>query len=233
MKYLMIDTATSNCSVAVAEDETLINVNEENEKNIHSSKLTTFIEKAVKESGLEMEDLDAVVVGKGPGSYTGLRIGVTTAKSIAYSLNIDLVAVNSLYSMAAAAQMEAMDFDAFYCPMLDARRMEVYTAVFDQYLEIKQPINAVVVDENTFKELLADNVVYFAGEGMPKCRELLNKYNNAKFLENIWPSAPYMVNVAFRKLQRSETEDVETFEPFYLKSFVANEPNKMDQVLKS
>ncbi len=230
---LLLDTSSPNCSVALSKDGELVAFKEVNEAHIHSRKLASYIREVLTEEGIATKDLHAVAVGKGPGSYTGLRIGVATAKSICYALNIPLVGINSLFSMAVQTREKVEEKSGFFAPMLDARRMEVFTAVFDARLNFYQETEAGVIDEHSFEKYLENDLVYFSGNGMPKAKQYLEKYANARFLENIWPSAPFMLDEAVRRLNIGEVEDISTFEPFYLKSIKTNQSQKVEKVLKS
>ncbi len=230
---LLIDTASNNCSVALATNGQLNSICEVNEPHIHSRKLTPYIQHTLNKAGVKPQELESVGIGRGPGSYTGLRIGVATAKSLCYSLDIPLVSINSLYSIAVQSQIESEESEAYHCPMLDARRMEVYTALFDTALNFYQHTSAIVIDEKSFSEILNNHIVYFAGNGVTKAKPYLEKSTNARFAENIWPSATYMVKEAKRKVDNGETEFISTFEPYYLKSFKANQSQKINKVLNS
>jgi tRNA threonylcarbamoyladenosine biosynthesis protein TsaB len=177
-------------------------------------------------SGKTTEDLNAVAVSKGPGSYTGLRIGVSTAKGICFGMDIPLISVNSLSAMAYEANR--YNFNEFdLCPMLDARRMEVYCMITDHTLTIKHKTQALIVDENSFLEELTETEILFFGNGMKKCREILGKNINALFIEDIYPKAASIGLLADKKLKNKEFENTETFEPFYLKDFIATIPKKL------
>lgn len=185
----------------------------------HAENLHIFIEDALKASGITPRDLTAIAVSKGPGSYTGLRIGVSTAKGLAYALNIPLISVDTLRVMSASAK-EIVTDSAFYCPMIDARRMEVYTAVYDVQLNQHLPVEALIVDERSIEKFKSYTKIYFFGDGMSKCREILQNLSNAVFIENIVPSAKHMCALSYQKFIGSKFEDVAYFEPFYLKDFL-------------
>lgn len=223
-KLLFLETATQVCSVALAEDGKLISIKESQSANSHSSLLTSFIQDVLETANIKLQDLDAIVVSKGPGSYTGLRIGVSSAKGLCYSLDIPLISVNTLQSIAAGMSADIKDNKAFYCPMIDARRMEVYTAIFDYQNKEIEATSAKIIDENSFGELLNKKVVYFAGDGAAKCKAILSNYPNAKFLNGFRISSKDMIKIAFEKYKAKQFEDVAYFEPYYLKDFIAGIP---------
>lgn len=217
--FLNIETATTVCSVSVFKNEELLFLKELDNGFTHAENLHLFIESGLKETGLSPSELDAIAVSKGPGSYTGLRIGVSTAKGLAYALSVPLISVDTLQIMTAAAAAQLKE-EAIYCPMIDARRMEVYTALYDRQLQQQAPVNALIVDETSIESFRAyPNVCYF-GDGMPKCRALLQSMSNAVFLDAIVPSAAHMIRPVLSKFNRKEFEDVAYFEPFYLKDFL-------------
>lgn len=219
---LLLETATPVCSVALSRDGQLISSREVNEANVHASKLTLFIEAVMKEARVKYRDLNAVAVSKGPGSYTGLRIGVSTAKGLCFALGIPLIAVDTLEAMATGyLQSAAEEKDGLrLCPMIDARRMEVYMAVFSADLDILEPVQARILDEGTFAEY--PRIVLF-GDGAEKCRAMYADHPNIR-IEQFPNSARYLNTPAFRKFEEKEFEDVAYFEPFYLKDFVAGKP---------
>ncbi len=225
---LHIDTTTKLCSVAVAKDGVLISLKEEyDEQYSHAEKLNLFIEEALLEANITLKDLSAVAVSKGPGSYTGLRIGVSSAKGLCYGLNIPLISTETLLNLAFACcgkikqQIQGGDI---LIPMLDARRMEVYSQIFDTQLNVVRKIEAEIIDENSFSEFTQQQVFLF-GDGASKCAETLNR-DNIQIVADIHPSAHYMIGFAFEKFTRKQFEDVAYFEPFYLKDFVAGPPAK-------
>lgn len=220
MIYILnIETATTVCSVAISKNEELIFSRELNEGFTHAENLHLFIEQGLKECGLKPKDLSAIAVSKGPGSYTGLRIGVSTAKGLAYALNIPLISIDTLQIMALAAREES-HAGAFYCPMIDARRMEVYTSVYDFNLESKTAVEALVVDETSSSKFSAYKKIFFFGDGMPKCRSLLETQPNSGFIETIYPSAKSMVKLSYARFESKTFENLAYFEPFYLKDFL-------------
>lgn len=185
----------------------------------HAEKLHVYIEEVLKEAKINSEQLQAIAVSKGPGSYTGLRIGVSAAKGLAYALNIPLISVSTLQAL--AKQVEADS--GLIVPMLDARRLEVYSAIFDINNRLVRKIEAQILDENSFEEQLNIGKVFFIGDGVAKTKTLLS-HANAIFIENKLPSADQMSALSFDKYKKSDIEDVAYFEPYYLKDFVALKP---------
>ncbi len=220
---LHIETATLTCSVALSENGELLNKVEKTERNIHAAVLTVFIQEVLSVSGKKVQDLDAVAVSMGPGSYTGLRIGVSTAKGLCYALDIPLIAVNTLHAMASGFinKCFSVNINTLFCPMIDARRMEVYAAVYDHEIKETKPTSAIIVDENSFSEILDKHIVYFFGDGAAKCDEILGAHLNARVIDDYLNSASDMVSVAHQKFENKEFEDVAYFEPYYLKDYVA------------
>ena len=218
---LNIETATKNCSVAIAKNgETIICKEIAEEGYSHAEKLHVFIEEIIAEIGISVHDLAAVAVSQGPGSYTGLRIGVSAAKGLCFALNIPLIAVDTLQTLASQAKVA----EGKIIPMLDARRMEVYSAIFNTDLEIERPILAEVIDGNSFKDFTEK--LYFVGDCAEKCKPVLTK-ENFVFLENVkYPSAAAMSKISYDKYQISDTVDVAYFEPYYLKDFMITTPKK-------
>lgn len=224
---LQIDTATEVCSVSVSVDGKLLAELSAEENNVHASALTVCIDRLLASLTLTYADLTAVAVSMGPGSYTGLRIGVSTAKGLCYALDIPLIGVNTLESMYAGYVSEhGADEGTIYIPMLDARRMEVYRAVFDAAGHCLHKTEAVIVDVDTFEAFSSNRVVLF-GSGANKLQELLAKSENIKIDTNYQHSSAFLSSVAFRRLQNKEIEDLVYFEPFYLKEFVAGVPKKL------
>ncbi|TDW46363.1 tRNA threonylcarbamoyladenosine biosynthesis protein TsaB [Flavobacterium sp. 270] len=218
---LNIETATKNCSVSIAKDGETIVCNEiADEGYSHAEKLHVFIEEAIAAAGITVQDLAAIAVSQGPGSYTGLRIGVSAAKGLCFALNIPLIAVDTLKALASQANVSSGKI----IPMLDARRMEVYSAVFNADLENERPIKAEIIDENSFAEYTEP--VYFVGDCAEKCKPVLTK-ENFVFLEEIkYPSAKAMSKISYDKYQKNDTVDVAYFEPYYLKDFMIAPPKK-------
>ncbi|RYJ36921.1 Peptidase M22, glycoprotease [Flavobacterium anhuiense] len=220
---LNIETATKNCSVSIAKDgQTIVCSELADEGYSHAEKLHVFIEEVIAKAGISAQDLKAVAVSQGPGSYTGLRIGVSAAKGLCYALNIPLIAVDTMQTLASQAGVA----DGKIIPMLDARRMEVYSAIFNSDLTIERGIKAEIIDENSFQEYT--DKLYFVGDCADKCKTVLTK-NNFVFLENIkYPSAQAMSKISFDKYQISDIVDVAYFEPYYLKDFIITAPSKKE-----
>ncbi|MXO03817.1 tRNA (adenosine(37)-N6)-threonylcarbamoyltransferase complex dimerization subunit type 1 TsaB [Flavobacterium sp. HBTb2-11-1] len=220
---LNIETATKNCSVSIAKDgQTIVCSELADEGYSHAEKLHVFIEEVIAKAGISAQDLKAVAVSQGPGSYTGLRIGVSAAKGLCYALNIPLIAVDTMQTLASQAGVT----DGKIVPMLDARRMEVYSAIFNSDLTVERAIKAEIIDESSFQEYIGK--LYFVGDCADKCKTVLTK-DNFVFLENIkYPSAQAMSKISFDKYQKSDTVDVAYFEPYYLKDFIITAPSKKE-----
>ncbi|TYP99647.1 tRNA threonylcarbamoyladenosine biosynthesis protein TsaB [Tenacibaculum adriaticum] len=219
---LNIETATKNCSVSLAENGKVLVLKELNEGNYsHAEKLHLFIQDILEEEKININKIDAVAVSKGPGSYTGLRIGVSAAKGLCFATNKPLISIETLGSLAHAISIK----NGFIISMLDARRMEVYAAVYNSdHLQIRE-IKAEIIDEGSFSEYLLDNTVYFLGDGAEKCKEII-KSDNAVFIDDKFPSAKEMASLSYEKFQQNNFEDVAYFEPFYLKDFMATTEKK-------
>ncbi len=219
--FLCLETATSVCSVALIENNNVVAFREINEGFKHAEKLTVFISEVVKEAGIKLNNLKAVAVSSGPGSYTGLRIGVSVAKGLCYSLDKPLISISTLELLAARAHSKIKEFysNVFYCPMIDARRMEVYTGLYDANLNCIISPTAAVVDEGFFSEVRGDKKIYFFGDGAEKCTAVLNESGNFIFQNDIFPSAKFMSDLVEKKFRQKQFEDVALFEPFYLKEF--------------
>lgn len=216
---LHIETATSNCSVSLSNDDRIIAIKELNEGFTHAENLHPFIDQLLESTNLKPEHLNAVALSIGPGSYTGLRIGTSAAKGFCYALNIPLIAINTLQVLCAGAVKLITEKDVILCPMLDARRMEVYTAAYnDQLVEIKKT-EAKIIDENSVKEFDLNKTTYYFGDGMPKCKSLLETISGAKFINNVIPSSSNMLNLALTKYKAQQFEDIAYFEPLYLKEY--------------
>jgi len=226
---LHIETSTRVCSVALSINGELVDIQETTAKNSHAELVTLFSEKVLNESGKTFPDLDAVAVSMGPGSYTGLRIGVSTAKGFCYALNKPLIAISTLKAMSNGMVQFAQKSgftktNHLFCPMIDARRMEVYTAIFDSELKTIQNISAEIIDASSFSDLLETNPILFAGDGAAKCKELFSESKNAHFIDDFNPSAKFMTELAENKFNSGEFENLAYFEPFYLKDFVSGIP---------
>lgn len=215
---LCLETSTTNCSVALAEDGKLLAKKEDNSPGYsHAEKLHLYIDAILKDNNAAPSDLNAVAVSMGPGSYTGLRIGVSAAKGLCFSLEIPLIAVSTLRNLAIQASEATGDF---IVPLLDARRMEVYCAGYTSGLKELFPVKAEILKEQSFEDLLKKGMVSFIGDGVPKFQNIC-KDPNAKFILDRLPSAADMPVSAFEKYQKSQFEDVAYFEPLYLKEFLA------------
>ncbi len=212
---LNIETATKNCSVCLAENGKSVVLTEyAGEGYSHAEKLHVFIEEALQKAGITFSELDAVAVSMGPGSYTGLRIGVSAAKGLCYSLSIPLLAVDTLELLARKTIVD----EGVVIPMIDARRMEVYTSIFDKEYNKLRDTKAEIITETSFEEI--EGTVHLVGDGAAKCREILNTERFVYHEEIIYPSAAQMAAVSFDKYKKSDTVDVAYFEPFYLKDFI-------------
>jgi tRNA threonylcarbamoyladenosine biosynthesis protein TsaB len=222
LSYILnIETATKNCSVALAKEGKTILCKEIAEEGYsHAERLHVFIEEIVKEAGIAFSDLAAIAVSQGPGSYTGLRIGVSAAKGLCYALGIPLIAIDTLQTLASQITVS----DGLIIPMIDARRMEVYSAVFDVNHQNKRETQAEIIDENSFQGF--EETLYFIGDCAEKCKSVLTK-GNFVFLENIkYPSAKEMSRLSYEKYKISDTVDVAYFEPYYLKDFMITTSKK-------
>lgn len=229
---LNIETTTDNCSVSLARDGNLTGIKEQREGRLHAALLTSFIEELMNEANLAFTELDAVSISKGPGSYTGLRIGVSAAKGICYAIDIPLIAVHTLQAM---TNQVVHDLDAFrldypantlrLIPMIDARRMEVYSAVFDTDNNFVSDVQAEVLHENLYDELLNAYKGVFFGSGSEKFQELVH-HKNSLFLKDIIPTSKSMISLSEERFREKDFEDVAYFEPFYLKEFITTIPRK-------
>lgn len=226
MLILQIETATSVCSCALSLNGKTVAVKEINQINIHIEKITLLIESLLEESSYAFEDLDAVAVSMGPGSYTGLRIGVSTAKGLCYALDIPLIAVNTLPMMAQGFidKYPALCEKSLICPMIDARRMEVYSAVYNAGLNMIEPVAARIIDESSFEELSKDNSLVLFGDGAEKFADVFLDHTKVVVFKGFVNSAGYLSKASFEKAQSKDFEDVAYFEPFYLKDFVPTQP---------
>lgn len=220
---LSLETSTQVCSVGVSLKGVPLATLEKHDKNSHASALLPLIHSLIEKTGLNKNQLDAVCVSKGPGSYTGLRIGVSTAKGLCYALNIPFIAIDSLTGLASGVNRQLFPSESIIVPMIDARRMEVYSAVFNSQLQMIRPIKAETIDNKSFSEFNNFPLV-FIGDGSPKCSEILKtSYPNAYF-PDVKPSAFNFAALAYQAYQNQEFEDVAYFEPFYLKDFIAGIP---------
>ncbi|MDB5004867.1 MAG: tsaB [Mucilaginibacter sp.] len=226
MTYILqIETATTVCSVALAKDGEVIAFKQLDERNIHAEIITLFIDELIAGAGLQYKDIDAVAVSSGPGSYTGLRIGVSTAKGLCFAMDRPLIAVETLAAMAQGMISECnIDNQTLLCPMIDARRMEVYTALFNVRGNVVKPTSAEIIDQDSFVDQLKDHKILFFGDGAEKCREVLSVSSNAQFISGFTNSATYLTTKAAEKFANAEFEDVAYFEPYYLKDFLVTKP---------
>ncbi len=219
---LHIETATQVCSCALSCLGELVFNRESHTAQSHATLLGVFTEEAIKFASKNNITIEAIAVSSGPGSYTGLRIGVSEAKGLAYGLGSKLIALPTLDIMA-WTMSKRVDKDTLLCPMIDARRMEVYTSVYDSSLNIIQPTTAKIIEENSFESLLSKHKVAFFGDGAFKCKELIN-HPNAIFIDVVYPLASNMVDISLKAYKKEQFENVAYFEPFYLKDFVATKP---------
>ncbi len=225
---LNIETSTNVCSVAVSENGACIFNKEDREGPNHAVLLGVFVEEALSFIDSHAIPLDAVAVSCGPGSYTGLRIGLSMAKGICYGRDVKLIAIPTLELMCVPLLLNenVAEDNALLCPMLDARRMEVYAQITNKALQTVKETSADIVEANTYDEYLQNNVVYFFGNGADKCKEVIT-HPNARFIENIVPLAKNMFPLAEKRMAEERFEDVAYFVPFYLKDFVAKEAKKL------
>jgi tRNA threonylcarbamoyladenosine biosynthesis protein TsaB len=228
-RILSLETSTSVCSVALHQEGNLKFVSEIHEDQAHAGKLSPLIEHALNLLGWEADSLDAVAVSGGPGSYTGLRIGTSTAKGLCLALNIPLIAVDSLKVMASYVTKLNVS-DGHLCPMLDARRMEVYCSLYTSQLDTVSPVQALVIEPGAFEEILAKDKVCFFGPGAEKCLGVI-AHPNASFIHGIYPSARDLGELATASFDRGEFQDLMAFEPLYLKEFLVKKSTKLERVL--
>ncbi len=228
MTILCLETSTKSCSVALGQNGKLIALKESiDAKHSHAENLTRYIEEVCRQARIHLKDIDAVAVSKGPGSFTGLRIGVSTAKGLCYALDKPLIGISSLEAMA-AGQVSSLksQVSSLFCPMIDARRMEVYCALYDENIKEICPASAEIVDENFISKVLSNkshishftSPLYFFGDGAEKCKSQI-KSTNAIFIDGINPSARFMIPLAEKYFDEKKFENLAYFEPFYLKDF--------------
>ena len=225
---LCLETATPVCSVALNDGCCTIALRETEGQNAHSEKITNFIREVMETAKIDYKQLDAVAVSQGPGSYTGLRIGVSTAKGICYAADLPLMAIDTLEAMAYGMKAKLgsqIDENDLLIPMIDARRMEVYAAVFDANLQRINDTAALVIDENTFVDLQKYHRLWLFGDGAPKLKQVFENQPNVNIVDGFKPSAAYMLNLADKALREHNFVDVAYFEPFYLKDFIAGKPH--------
>ena len=241
---LCLETSTAVCSVALVENGNVVALRESLDGQNHAEKITLFIDEVMKEAGIAYKDLDAVATSMGPGSYTGLRIGVSTAKGLCYAMEKPLIAIDTLAAMAYGFEdnkttrqqdnkttswsqlpiANSQQPTAILCPMIDARRMEVYTAFFNEKLERTSETEALVIDENSFMELKQNNHLYLFGDGADKLAALFQNDENITVVEKFHCSAAYMSKLADEAFKNKQFVDTAYFEPFYLKNFVPGMP---------
>src|SRR5690606_39018792 len=222
---LSLETATPVCSVALHKEGKLVGLNELHLSQSHSALLGVLVEDVIRYAGYSLSDIDLIAVSKGPGSYTGLRIGTASAKGLCFALDIPLVAVNTLEAMAYGVARYRVE-ESYLCPMIDARRMEVYTLVVDHQMNTIMPTRPVVVEDGAFEELIKDLYFLFCGDGAAKCINTLCVTSNAKFIDNITPSAENIGALAYQMQKENKLvyEELAYFEPFYLKEFATKQP---------
>lgn len=218
-RLLLIETSTTVCSVALSDSGNVVALREINNGYAHAENLTLFCDAVLQEAGITFRQLDGIAVSSGPGSYTGLRIGLSAGKGFAFALSIPLITIGTLEAMARGMQNEAEG--ALLCPMIDARRMEVYCAQFNPDLTAVHAPEAVVVEQDTFAALLKERTVLFSGDGMPKCRALLEQFPNARFTDKGMPTAAHLAQPAEQYFRDARFADLAYCEPFYLKEFNA------------
>ena len=225
---LSIETSTNVCSVAVSGDGTCLFNREDHSGPNHAEQLGVFVDEALEYIDSRGRELQAVAVSGGPGSYTGLRIGVSMAKGICYGREVSLVSIPTpeLLCVPVLLNHDEIEDDALFCPMIDARRMEVYATVYDRSLKTIRPTTADVVDGETYRALLDEHHIYFFGNGSAKCMDIIN-HPHAHLIEGIEPLAKWMFPLANRQLMNDKVEDVAYYVPFYLKDFVAQQPKKL------
>ena len=223
-----IDTSTDICSVALSQEGLCIYNREDREGPNHARVLAPMVEEATGLADSRGVKLDAVSVSAGPGSYTGLRIGVSTAKGLCYGRNLNLIGVQTLELLCVPILLEHEEIpeDSLLCPMLDARRMEVYTALYDRTLRPASEVAPMIVEDSSFCDVLEERPVVFFGNGAAKCKDII-KHDNAIFIDGIEPLAKNMLPLADKAIAQGKTEDVAYFEPFYLKDFIAGTSKKL------
>ncbi len=221
---LAIETTTTVCSVALAENNTVLAKKSIDNGYSHAENVTPFIEQLINETGISTKQLSAIAVSQGPGSYTGLRIGISTAKGLCYALDIPLIAVDTLQAMAYGVIHQPYDY---FVPMIDARRMEVYTAVYDKNLNPIQTVHPEIITGQSFHSFLQQGKTVFFGNGAPKCKDIIEHPNAFFDTQNGLPDAQNIVRLAFDKYKNRQFENLAYFEPQYLKAFQATTPKKL------
>jgi tRNA threonylcarbamoyladenosine biosynthesis protein TsaB len=227
---ICLETSTALCSVALCNSDGVVALRESNENRSHASQLTILIDDLLSKAGIRVKDLEAVAVSKGPGSYTGLRIGVSVAKGIAYAVSIPLIGIETTLSMFngitdSFKKKYGTDETSLFVPMLDARRMEVYYSILSADGKTVKEICAEIIDEDSFREIPDSIRILFFGDGASKCRPMI-KRENIEFAEEFRISASFMYNPAYKALREHRYEDIAYFEPFYLKDFITSQPKK-------
>ena len=224
---ICIETATNVCSAALCDSKGVIAVKESFDIKSHASKLTIYIDELLKEAGISATDLKAVAVSKGPGSYTGLRIGVSVAKGVAFGASLPLIGVTTTLSMTMGLieKMGKIEENTIFCPMIDARRMEVYSALYDHNGKQIKDISAEIITESSFDDTPEKHKIIFFGDGAAKCSSII-KRQNIEFIDNFSPSAAFMYKPVIEAFDLKNFEDIAYFEPFYLKDFVATTRRK-------
>lgn len=218
---LNIETTAKNCSVSMSKNGELIALKEEkSEQYSHSEQLNVFIEDCMSQVGMKMQELSAIAVSQGPGSYTGLRIGVSSAKGLCYALDIPLISIDTMRSLLSSTTISS----GIYIPMVDARRMEVFHAVFDENHNIIKDTCPLILEEDSLDEYTGN--VYLLGDGAEKAKDIYRHKENVHFIDDIYPSAKGMVKLSYDKYQQKSFEDVAYFEPKYVKAFQTNKPKK-------
>ncbi len=232
MKTLFIETSTDNCSVGLASGSDLVTVVEQTGKRQHSELLNVFIQEALKKTGWKIQQIEGVAVGTGPGSYTGLRIGVSTAKALCYALDIPLVGLSSLQILSQQLKQSTNAKGSAFCPMLDARRREVYTAIYDFELNLLKKNQALVLSDEVLSDLFDGHAhVHVGGEGAEKALPLLDSQQGVEYKNIKYPSAYGMPILGNNKFKAGETDDITRFEPFYLKEVAAGKQVKLQKFL--
>lgn len=231
-RILHIETATNVCSVVLSEGEKQLAIRESNEDKSHGSLLSVFMGEVLSEAGYKPGDMHAISVSKGPGSYTGLRIGVSAVKGFSYALELPIIGIDTLLALAIGAQSTSAAQklitrhpDLLLCPLLDARRMEVYSGFYTLEHKSFRKVSADIIDENSYKEILEAQPVLFFGNGAFKVKESIH-HPNAFFIDDIEPSAKNMILTSLELYEKRDFEDAAYFEPYYLKDFVATTPKK-------
>lgn len=224
---LLIETATNVCSIGLSSNGRIVSIKESFDQRSHAELITIFIAEVLREANISFQDLDAVAVSKGPGSYTGLRIGVSSAKGICFAIDKPLIAIDTLYALSVGfretmrGSIQATDL---LCPMIDARRMEVYSTLFDSSNKVISPTQALIIDHQSFSNELETHRIWFFGDGASKCKNAKIIHKNAIIVDNFFPSVHNMSLLAHEQFNNNQFENVAYFEPFYLKDFIAGLP---------